>query len=1630
MIQVYMLMKQLLLFSIFLFGIKVFSVAQTADIPSTTSSNSATTYGPIYRTSTSSTINYARFAYIFTPSELSSAGISSGDTIKSLAWNKANSAAGNTNRKGTFKIYLKNSSTSSYSSDEYWSTLTSGATEVYANTTYVQSSSTGFITFTFSTDFVYTGGSLEVLTDWKVNAGTQSPGGPFNWYYSSATGKAIGVASTSSQGTLSDYPNGDYRPDIRIGYTEPLACTNPPNAGNVVTALDTICANTDFWLTLSGNSGGTGETYQWESSTDNSSWNTISGATNDSLQVSITANTYYRCIVTCGQSSTTPSKLITKKNFYECYCIPSSNGAACITNVEFSALLNNSGNCSNNAYGFYPQTTTVYPGDSLPMTITTNDNAVISLWIDYDHDSQFEASEWTQITLASNANQPVTKYIVIPMNADTGVTGMRIRSRTQNTTNNSGSACTSFTSGECEDYLITISSSPVCTNPPTAGVAVTTDSIACSGVPFMLSLSGNSIGSGQTYQWQSSSDNANWTNISGATAEFLTTTQLSPSFYQCEVTCGQSVSSGSVYVNQNYFMDCYCEPVSFGYTCITQVTFDTLIHNSSSSCSSPSYGLYTAPITTLLTQGDTIPLFVTCSDYAKLSVWIDFDHDGQYEPSEWQTFGGYNQNYSYAVDVPIPSNALTGETGMRIRSVAIGNPNDSTDACTTFGSGETEDFRITIQVPGPTPCVNPPDAGTAISTDYDVCSTDSFTLSLSGNTNGFGQVFQWQSSPNNISWTSISGATQETLAYSQSAQTYYRCLSWCGHFDTTNVVTITQNPASACFCIPVSAGAACITDVTFNTISGVSGPGCSANNYTFHTASTTVVQGDSLPISVTVEDFASISLWIDFNHDYVLDSLEWFEINSIASPATPNIPTVKYIKIPQNAVAAQSLMRVRSRLSLFSYPNGPSDACDYFDSGEAEDFILTIDSLPACTNPPLAGDALASIDSACVASVFTLSMINSSTGTGQTYQWQSSQNNTTWTNIVGATSKFYSTSQSVSTYYRCMLSCSGSDTTNVVFVPQKNFLDCYCEPYSYGYECITHVEFDSILHNSGNACSAPSYGLYTSYTTTVNAGDTVPIYVGASFLAVLSVWIDFDQNGIFESDEWTAINGYSTTYNYPTADIIIPSNALPGVTRMRVRSMASGNDNYGPNACDYSGSGEVEDYLITIHQNLPSISAGPDIVLCVGNQIYLNATLPANTSGTWTKISGAGTIISPNSPTSQIKNIPFGGSGVFVWTVTYNNIPLTDTVEIRRPEIPTNIVTTNVGNNSVTFSWTAVTSPDSFWIRLGDNCSSSIGANYKVPGYMRSYTINNLKGCTNYCIKIRTQCSTSSGFVYSAYSPNTSFTTSGPAPCTVVNGFTVSGVQGCTYNVSWANGCVAADSFRVRYRKGTNPFVNSSFTTANNINLNLSVGTWEIRIQTWCNGTVVGLSPAGVYYTISDCSMPYAVSLAQNSGCNYKVQWETCGVSDSFRVRYRTGSNAYANTAFTTNNYISLNLAPGSWDFRVQNWCGNAVAGLTNPYNFNIASCRMAGIQEPATNLVLFPNPTSSKSLLNFNSAIEGAYVLTFTDLSGRVLKSIEGSAILGENTAEISAEGFSKGVYFVGLTLNGETRQIKLIVQ
>lgn len=99
-------------------------------------------------------------------------------------------------------------------------------------------------------------------------------------------------------------------------------------------------------------------------------------------------------------------------------------------------------------------------------------------------------------------------------------------------------------------------------------------------------------------------------------------------------------------------------------------------------------------------------------------------------------------------------------------------------------------------------------------------------------------------------------------------------------------------------------------------------------------------------------------------------------------------------------------------------------------------FVGSVTFVPAgpCTNPPFVGAATTDKPITCSGENFTLGLDTFTSGTGQSYQWQLSPNNTTWSNIAGATSPSYQTSQTSTNYYRCIISCTASDTSSAVMV--------------------------------------------------------------------------------------------------------------------------------------------------------------------------------------------------------------------------------------------------------------------------------------------------------------------------------------------------------------------------------------------------------------------------------------------------------------------------------------------------------------------------------------------------------------------------------------------------------------------
>jgi trimeric autotransporter adhesin len=95
------------------------------------------------------------------------------------------------------------------------------------------------------------------------------------------------------------------------------------------------------------------------------------------------------------------------------------------------------------------------------------------------------------------------------------------------------------------DIIFNWTSAVACSGTPAAGTATTSVSSVCLGGTFTLAATGVTVASGLTYQWQSSTDNLNWTNIAGATTPSITQTQAVSTWYRLVVTCTNSTLSSS-----------------------------------------------------------------------------------------------------------------------------------------------------------------------------------------------------------------------------------------------------------------------------------------------------------------------------------------------------------------------------------------------------------------------------------------------------------------------------------------------------------------------------------------------------------------------------------------------------------------------------------------------------------------------------------------------------------------------------------------------------------------------------------------------------------------------------------------------------------------------------------------------------------------------------------------------------------------------------------------------------------------------------------------------------------------------------------------------------------------------------
>jgi hypothetical protein len=104
-------------------------------------------------------------------------------------------------------------------------------------------------------------------------------------------------------------PNSPCPGTLTINGTLNLACSGTPAPGNTVSAANPACSGVDFTLSLQNSTSGSGVTYQWQSSPNGTDSWTNFGASNPTQAASQTADTYYRCQVTCSGNTGTSNPL-------------------------------------------------------------------------------------------------------------------------------------------------------------------------------------------------------------------------------------------------------------------------------------------------------------------------------------------------------------------------------------------------------------------------------------------------------------------------------------------------------------------------------------------------------------------------------------------------------------------------------------------------------------------------------------------------------------------------------------------------------------------------------------------------------------------------------------------------------------------------------------------------------------------------------------------------------------------------------------------------------------------------------------------------------------------------------------------------------------------------------------------------------------------------------------------------------------------------------------------------------------------------------------------------------------------------------------------------------------------------
>ena len=417
----------------------------------------------------------------------------------------------------------------------------------------------------------------------------------------------------------------------------------------------------------------------------------------------------------------------------------------------------------------------------------------------------------------------------------------------------------------------------------------------------------------------------------------------------------------------------YCAAtVGYDYAYINSVQLGD-INNQTSGYPTNGYADYTHIFTELVvsqTYTVTVVPSYTNSDYIGISVWIDWNQDGDFDDADEIVMAEKGRYNEATASFSIPAHAIKGiATRMRVRlNYQVAAPS-SCGNDTYFG--EVEDYSVVVSDK------SQPTTGTAPVAGFTVAGLNYINK---------GESISFQNtstnSPTTIQWEFVGGSpstsTEQspTITYNSDG-IFPVILTVSNEYGTDRTLTYVNvskgGGVDGEYCTTANTrNDVYIDQVTFGNIANTSD--YSTNGYgDFTNITTSIEQGKTYPLTVRTTKnwpYNQVKVWIDWNQDG-----DFYDLGEELLYQDNNSTFSQSVTVPANAKPGGTRMRVRLSYGLASGPQ----SCGSESIGEVEDYIVYV------TTPLIKADFTANKNN--INPGESVSFNNTSVGTISTYAW-------------------------------------------------------------------------------------------------------------------------------------------------------------------------------------------------------------------------------------------------------------------------------------------------------------------------------------------------------------------------------------------------------------------------------------------------------------------------------------------------------------------------------------------------------------------------------------------------------------------------------------------------------------------